>query len=322
MGSHIPRGQKMKSEPLVSIVVIVYNSSNYILETLNSITHQSYKNIELIISDDCSTDNTLEICKKWISDHSNFKTKICTSKKNTGISGNINRGVKTATGDWIKLLSGDDLLFEDSIERFLLFISYNGGGICVSRMHFFGDEENVEFKRKRYDEFYDKFSCLGVKQKFNLILKECTLPMPGLFISKKLFERIGFINEDYPFAEEWPTFVTILKNGIDIPYFDEELIKYRCINNSLSSDLNGNLYRLNYIVFKDSYQFFKEIRRPLMLTNNCILSAIDQTIYYHIIQKQYFTNSKLDRLWFLFLKLLSPLSYVRLFRKIVKENIK
>ncbi len=53
-------------ETLVSIVVITYNSAKFILETLESSKAQTYKNIELIISDDCSTDNTVEICQQWI----------------------------------------------------------------------------------------------------------------------------------------------------------------------------------------------------------------------------------------------------------------
>ncbi len=318
---HMLKDQKSKTtDPLVSIIVIVYNSSNYILETLESIRSQSYKNIELIISDDCSTDNTLDVCKKWISDNPNFHTKICTTEKNTGISGNINRGVKIATGEWIKLLSGDDLLFEDSIERFLSFVFSNGVEVCVSRMHFFGDLKNVEFKRKHYDEFYDVFSELSVKQKFKLLLKECTLPMPGLFISKKLFESIGYINEDYPFAEEWPTFLTILKKEIDIPYFNEELIKYRCAENSLSSEkTDNNGFKLNYVVFKDTYKFFINIRRPLMLKNFFFLSLVDQTISYYIMQKQYFPISKFNALCLSFLKFFSPLSYVRFFKRMVKR---
>lgn len=52
--------------PLVSVIVITYNSAKYVLETLESIRVQSYQNIELIISDDCSKDNTIDICRNWI----------------------------------------------------------------------------------------------------------------------------------------------------------------------------------------------------------------------------------------------------------------
>lgn len=56
----------MMKNPLVSVIVITYNSSKYVLETLNSVAAQTYDNIELIISDDCSVDNTVEICRNWL----------------------------------------------------------------------------------------------------------------------------------------------------------------------------------------------------------------------------------------------------------------
>lgn len=56
----------MIKNPLVSVIVITYNSSKYVLETLNSVAAQTYDNIELIISDDCSKDNTVEICRNWL----------------------------------------------------------------------------------------------------------------------------------------------------------------------------------------------------------------------------------------------------------------
>ena len=75
--------------PLVSVAVIAYNSEKYILETLDSVKEQTYDNIELVISDDCSTDNTVKICRHWASQNAqrfsniqiiqcNFKVTIIT----------------------------------------------------------------------------------------------------------------------------------------------------------------------------------------------------------------------------------------------------
>ena len=58
-----------EGNPLVSIIVITYNSSKYVLETLESAKAQTYQNIELIVTDDCSNDNTVEICRKWIEEN-------------------------------------------------------------------------------------------------------------------------------------------------------------------------------------------------------------------------------------------------------------
>ena len=73
-----------KENPLVSIIVITYNSAKYVLETLESARYQTYQNIELIVSDDCSVDNTVEICNNWIKKNSNrfARVELITVNKN------------------------------------------------------------------------------------------------------------------------------------------------------------------------------------------------------------------------------------------------
>ena len=91
------------NNPLVSIVVITYNSEKYILETLESAKTQTYRNLELIISDDCSTDRTVQVCQHWLEINRDFfiNSKLIESPKNTGIPSNVNRGVNKAEGKWI-----------------------------------------------------------------------------------------------------------------------------------------------------------------------------------------------------------------------------
>ena len=73
--------------PLVSVVVITYNSSNYLLDTLESFKAQTYKNIELVITDDHSSDDTIAISEKWLIANGSFfySTKLVKAEKNTGI---------------------------------------------------------------------------------------------------------------------------------------------------------------------------------------------------------------------------------------------
>ena len=86
----------INEDALISIVVITYNNSNYIEETLESIKSQTYNNIELIVSDDCSTDKTVEITEEWIDKNRDrfANVKLITTPVNTGISKNCNRGLR------------------------------------------------------------------------------------------------------------------------------------------------------------------------------------------------------------------------------------
>ncbi|PMB24596.1 hypothetical protein CEN47_17710, partial [Fischerella thermalis CCMEE 5319] len=131
--------------PLVSIIVITYNSAKYVLETLESAKAQTYQNIELIVSDDGSTDETVEICRKWIEENKErfVKTELITVPANTGIPANCNRGVKAAKGEWVKLIAGDDILSDFCIERNISF-STNSSSMIVSEILDFKNLREIE----------------------------------------------------------------------------------------------------------------------------------------------------------------------------------
>ncbi len=100
---------------LVSVVIPMYNASAYINKTIESVINQTYKNIEIIVVDNCSTDNSVEIVRSLNSD----KIKLYENEKNLGFTGNVNRGIEYAQGDYIKFLCADDELKENCIEELI-----------------------------------------------------------------------------------------------------------------------------------------------------------------------------------------------------------
>ena len=104
----------MSLQPLISVIVITYNSSSTILETLDSIKRQTYSNIELVVSDDCSKDDTVKKAQNWILDN-NINGIVVTTKKNAGIPANVNKGIKAAKGTLVKIIAGDDILYDYAI---------------------------------------------------------------------------------------------------------------------------------------------------------------------------------------------------------------
>lgn len=111
-------------DSLFSIVVLTYNQANLIEDTLDSIYKQSYSNIELIISDDASSDDTPKIIKHWLKKYSKRFSNIAffSSNNNNGISKNHNRGIKAAKGEFLKYLGGDDLLLPEATEKMAAFL--------------------------------------------------------------------------------------------------------------------------------------------------------------------------------------------------------
>ena len=106
------------TKSLVSVAVVTYNSSKTVVETLDSIANQTYPDLELIVSVDCSTDNTVEICREWIEAHKErfVRTELLTVEKNTGVSANMNRGADACQGEWVKDIAGDDVLLPECID--------------------------------------------------------------------------------------------------------------------------------------------------------------------------------------------------------------
>lgn len=100
-------------EPLVSVCIPAYNNAGYIKETIDSILNQTYQNIELIVVDDNSKDNTYEV----VSSIPDKRVKAYRNEKNLGMSGNWNRCLKLVSGEFVKLICADDLIEKDAIEK-------------------------------------------------------------------------------------------------------------------------------------------------------------------------------------------------------------
>ena len=97
------------SEPLVSILVIVYNQQDIILETVESCLQQTYRNVEIVVSDDGSTDGTPEVLRALKSQYPQ-RIKLVLNEQNQGITANCNAGLAICSGEFIALMGGDDLL--------------------------------------------------------------------------------------------------------------------------------------------------------------------------------------------------------------------
>ena len=118
---------------LVSVLVPAFHSGNTIVKTLQSIYHQTYQNLELIVTDDGSADESIELIQDWIeANRARFQHAVLlTSEENTGISKNVNRGAAACKGDWIKIIAADDLLLPDCIEEYMRLVRADEGQIKI-----------------------------------------------------------------------------------------------------------------------------------------------------------------------------------------------
>lgn len=210
---------------LVTVAVITYNSSKYVIETLESIKEQDYENIELIVSDDCSLDNTCEICKQWLEINKNrfINVKLVSTDRNSGISANLNNALKNANGKWIKTIAGDDMLTSDCISSFVSSIKNIGEKILVCGTLPFTDKCQLE-PRILPDEF---FKGTAKDQEKILVRLGTIIEGPTLFLEVETLKKLGGFEERFPLAEDYSLYMKYLANGYRISLVKKYLIRYR-----------------------------------------------------------------------------------------------
>ncbi len=124
----------------ISIVTASYNYQDYIKETIQSIIDQTYSDWELIIVDDCSTDNSVNVIKSYTDN----RIKLFINKENLGLAQTVKRGIEKATGEWIVFLESDDILTKDYIEKKVKIAhKYQNINLIFNDCEFFGDEKKI-----------------------------------------------------------------------------------------------------------------------------------------------------------------------------------
>ena len=227
---------------LVSIVVITYNSADFVLQTLDSVKFQTYRNLELIITDDNSTDGTQNQCRNWLADNSSrfVNAVFIESDCNSGIPANCNKGALRASGEWIKFVAGDDILLPSAIERLLLFTHVNGDCDIVHArvIYLYGGVGIVGTKvsENRKRTVTEKMS---PSRQFDLLKFSSFLAAPSVFLKKTLLVTLGYFDEDIKLCEDWPFWLKVSLSGKRIYFLNEEVVEYRIHDNSVYSSSIG-----------------------------------------------------------------------------------
>ena len=235
----------------VSIIIPVYNSSKHIKECLNSVINQTYKNLEIIVVNDNSTDNTMDI----VNSYKDKRIKVINLVKNSGVSIARNKGVEISTGDYVCFLDSDDCWNLEKIEKQVNFI------------------KNKTFIYSDY-EFYNNGKKHRVSVPKSLTYKQA-LKNTTIFTSTVMFNMKYLSKEDLYMpnirrGQDTATWWKILKK-IDKAYgMNEVLSIYRVEGKSLSSNKlkalkrTWNIYKLEGLnVFKRIYYFSHYLKNAI-----------------------------------------------------------
>jgi len=226
---------KTNNEALVSIITPSYNSAKYISETINSVLNQSYSSWEMIIVDDCSTDNTIEVIKKFMFDHKNIS--LFENTINEGAAVSRNKAIKKAKGKYIAFLDSDDLWKKDKLEKQIKFMQDNNVDLSYSSFDLIDEEGRNLNKSKNPPDTLDYIELLKENQIgcLSAIYNQDNL---GKYYMPLIRKR-----------QDYGLWLSILKKTKAYKVA-ENLAIYRVRTNSVSSN-KIEMLKYNYQLFRD-----------------------------------------------------------------------
>lgn len=254
----------MENAPLVSVITIVYNGERYIEDSIRSVINQSYKNIEYIIIDGGSSDNTVSLIKKY-----EKQIAFWISEKDKGISDAFNKGIARATGKIIGLLNSDDWYEKDTIAKAIASIEdYDA---------VYGDLQLWKANEKDF----------MVKGDHRLLTREMTINHPTVFVRREYYTRFGSFDTQYKAAMDYELVLRFMVNKCKFKYIPEVLANMRWQGNSDKNWLKGCKETLQ---IKNKYLPHKKLQNSLFFIKHVVGISIPkylEKIHFHFLVRAY-----------------------------------
>lgn len=251
--------------PLVSIIIPMYNRAHTISDAVNSVMAQTYDNYEVILVDDGSTDNTKEIITR------DFDAVTYIYQENCGPSVARNTGIKHAKGELIAFLDSDDAWLPFKLEKQLQCLAEQPDLGMIGTDYFNCDENLGNPIRQAHLKF--------ARTEREEILIRNLWPTPSLLIRRSCFDAVGLFNEEMRFAEDWDMWIRIAQS-YPVATINEPLVLIRKHRQSLAGSVGNSDY--NY-----------ELWKKLILSNRQRFPRMS-FVAYHKAMSFYFFNRSYD----------------------------
>ncbi len=218
------------NSPKISIITPSYNQGQFIEDTILSVINQNYPNLEYIIIDGGSTDNTVNIIKKY-----EHYLAYWTSEKDNGQSEAINKGFKKATGEIVGWINSDDFFMPGAFSKVANCFAMNKELDFINGYSLLIDEHtnilsnHFIIKQKKW---YARHGIYYISQ-------------PAMFWKRKIFDKIGFLREDFHALMDRELLIRILSNDFKIGHLGKILAAFRMHNASKSSEAGGSKICMN-----------------------------------------------------------------------------
>lgn len=215
---------------MVSIIIPVYNSEKYISKTLDSALNQTYKQIEIILVDDCSSDSSEQLVRNYEKKHKNIVYHR--QQENAGAAVARNKALELAKGRYIAFLDSDDLWYPEKLEKQLEFMQQKRAAICYTAIEMIDENDNLLKDKRNVKEMVN----------YNFLLKNTMIATSTVVVDRNLTGdfKMPLIRS----GQDYATWLLLMRNGTNAFGINDVFVKYRKGRNSLSSNKLGNIKKV------------------------------------------------------------------------------
>ena len=200
--------------PSVSVVIPVYNGTNYLREAIDSVLNQTYSNYEIIVVDDGSTDETWALIQSYGSKVRGIR------QENRGVAGALNNGIRSSTGDYVAWLSHDDLFLQAKLQRQIEFLLQNNQfSACYT--DYYTIDQSGSVLRAIESPWYPREQAVWV------LFGRMYINGSTMLIHRNCFEKVGWFSEEWRYTQDAEMWLRISRH-FSIGRVPEKLGKLRC----------------------------------------------------------------------------------------------
>lgn len=275
------------TNPLLSVIKPNYNDSVFIEESLESIRNQSFQCFEIIIIDDGSTDNSVEIINEYKNKCPYLNIRLFCNKKNLGTIKSINKAIKVARGKYLFFHAMDDLIFPEFFYNTINFLQNNTSvAFCVTDPIFFVDNKPYEFSQQFLLK-QNKNKSFVPDETVNLLIKtKFWFPSHSSIFKKEIIEKYGPFKDEIQWFTDWYLNIKIAFEE-PIGYIPNSFAALRIRKNSFSGKRKGQLNVFRSLM-NNIYEENSEIRQKFK-KSGVLLQCGTLFLLYIVVCPRYWT---------------------------------
>lgn len=240
-----------------TVIIPLYNKENFIQKTIESVLNQSFDDFEILIIEDCSTDNS----KKKVLDIQSDKVKLIQHSQNKGLSASRNTGIQNAKSDYIAFLDADDVWKDNYLETiFSLIRKYPEARLFATNYAEIYNDKTTIINNQKLLKFGTDFI---VSNFFELNLGKPIYIPSSLCVAKEVFEKVGFFDEKITYTED-VDFNIRTNTSFTLAYSPKALVDYSMfIENQMSTTNMANKVFADFIGYEKQFPDNRSLKKYL-----------------------------------------------------------